>query len=101
MNWLLAIVADRAHKTYRHRRVQTQLIEVGPACDSPAGVDIARAIGRLTERQRLTVTLYYFLDLPIAEVAQVLRCAEGTVRSTLADARTRTRLRADLGDDYL
>jgi len=58
-----------------------------------------RAVCRLPSRQRLAVELHYYLDLPIADVAQVMRCADGTVKSTLSDARAR--LRTLLGEDYL
>lgn len=40
------------------------------------------ALGRLTKRQRAVVVLRYFEDLPEAEVAALLGCPVGTVRST-------------------
>jgi len=40
----------------------------------------------------LHVTLFYFLDLSVADVAQVLGCSVGTVKSALADARVRLRI---------
>ncbi|TMK55831.1 MAG: RNA polymerase sigma factor, partial [Actinobacteria bacterium] len=50
----------------------------------------------LPPRQRLAVELHYFVDLDVAETAAVMKCAEGTVKSTLADARER--LRSILGE---
>lgn len=58
-----------------------------------------RAIRQLSPRQRLVVDLHYFLGLTVADAAGVMRCSEGTVKSTLADARKR--LRDLLGEDYL
>ena len=58
-----------------------------PPSRTAAGVDLRRAIAALPERQRTTVYLHYYLDLPVREVAQVLGCADGTVKSTLHDAR--------------
>lgn len=41
-----------------------------------------RALARLTARQRTVLVLRYFEDLPEAEVARLLGCSVGTVRST-------------------
>ena len=86
-SWLLAIVADRARRRWL-RPPRTVLLEAHEAPE-PDGrrVDLRRAIAALPERQRTTVYLHYYLDLPVREVAQVLGCAEGTVKSTLHDAR--------------
>jgi RNA polymerase sigma-70 factor (ECF subfamily) len=94
--WLLAIAADQAAKARRRARRQ-------PVTDStaepvahtdlaaPGNVDLSRALGRLSRRQRLAVECVYFVGLSVAETAAVMRCAEGTVKSTLADARGKLR----------
>jgi RNA polymerase sigma factor (sigma-70 family) len=95
-SWLLAIVADQARK--HRKRVAARAWEEltdeigGSGADSGTdAVDIGAAIDRLTERQRLTVSLFYYLDLPVVEVAEVLACSVGTVKSTLSDARALSR----------
>lgn len=50
------------------------------------------ALARLTARQRMVLVLRYFEDLPEADVARVLGCSVGTVRSTTH--RSLARLRA-------
>ncbi|MET7295243.1 SigE family RNA polymerase sigma factor [Streptomyces griseoloalbus] len=50
------------------------------------------ALARLTARQRAVLVLRYFEDLPEAEVARILGCSVGTVRSTTH--RSLARLRA-------
>lgn len=60
---------------------------------------LQRAVGRLSERQRLAVDLVYYVDLPLAEAAQVMGCSEGTVKSTLYDARQRLRTLLEVTDD--
>jgi RNA polymerase sigma factor (sigma-70 family) len=96
--WLLAIVADRARRHRTRTRQHLELVE-GPADEVGRDVDLERAIGRLAQRQRLAVDLYYFVGLDVAGCAEVMRCAEGTVKATLHQARER--LRTLLGDDYL
>ncbi|MGY1584934.1 SigE family RNA polymerase sigma factor [Streptomyces sp. MN13] len=50
------------------------------------------ALSRLTARQRTVLVLRYFEDLPEADVARLLGCSVGTVRSTTH--RSLARLRA-------
>jgi DNA-directed RNA polymerase specialized sigma24 family protein len=86
--WLLAIVADQARQ--RRRRKPEGFAKAGVFSFEP-DVDLERAIARLAHRQRLAVELHYFVGLGVKEAAQVMGCAEGTVKSTLADARERLR----------
>ncbi len=46
-------------------------------------------VRNLPDRQRAAVALYYLDDLPLAEIAEILDCAEGTVKSLLFKGRTR------------
>ena len=96
--WLLAIVADQSRRTRLRRRPTVELVD-GPAPEVRREDDLAleAALARLPRRQRLAVSLHYFVGLPVAECAAVMGCAEGTVKSTLYDARRR--LREELGDD--
>jgi len=56
-----------------------------------------QAVVGLPERQRAAVVLRYFEDLPEAEIANVLQCSVGTVKSQLSKARSK--LEAVLGPD--
>ena len=86
--WLLAIVAEESRRTRRRRRVTSELVDRAVADPPREGdLDLERALRRLAPRQRLAVELHYFLGLPVAETAAVMDCAEGTVKSTLSDAR--------------
>ncbi|MHB8691077.1 MAG: SigE family RNA polymerase sigma factor [Solirubrobacteraceae bacterium] len=44
--------------------------------------ELVKALATLPPRQRAVLVLRYFLDLPEAEVASVLDCSLGTVKST-------------------
>ncbi len=70
-----------------------------PDCPGPADMAaelalrlaVQRALGSLTTRQRAVLVLRVFDDLPEAQVAQVLNCATGTVKSTMARALAKLR----------
>lgn len=96
--WLIAIVRDRGTRHRARRRTHLELAAAdGPAATADPDVDLERAIRALPARQREALDLYYFVDLDIATVAQVMGCAPGTVRATLHQARAA--LRALIGDD--
>lgn len=43
-----------------------------------------RALGRLPERQRVAIVLRFYEDLPEAQIAEILRCRPGTVKSRVS-----------------
>ena len=113
--WLLRIVANEARNRRRsagrREALALRLVEGRPdggAAPSPEGAAfdrarsdaLVRAMGRLKEDDRLVLAYRYFLDLSEAELAHVLGCRPGTVKSRLHRALGRLR---DLlpGDDGL
>lgn len=95
--WLLSIVANEAHRATARRRRPLTIGAPQPASSPEDVLDLATAIRRLAPRQKLAVDCFYFVGLSIAETAAIMECSEGTVKSTLADARLR--LRNALGSD--
>ena len=69
--------------------------------DSPAPGDVAAdvavrmavrsALGSLTHRQRTVIVLRVFDDLPEAQVAEILNCSVGNVKSTASRALAKLR----------
>lgn len=98
--WLLAIVADRARRHRSRREPATQqLIDLPMAApEVEASMDLDRAVASLPARQRLAVELHYLLGLDVRECAAVMGCSDGTVKSTLFDARARLRMILDEGE---
>ncbi len=100
-SWLLAITANHARRAWRNQATapsSARAVDQPAESDNATRIDIQRAVADLTGRQRLAVELYYFLGLPVAEVAQVMGCSVGTVKSTLADSRRLLRIK--LGERY-
>jgi len=96
--WLMAITANEARKSHRFRRAIEPLADtLRQPIHAPEGrLDLLSALRHLARRQRLAVDCFYFAGLTVAETAAVMGCSEGTVKSTLADARAA--LRRSLGD---
>jgi RNA polymerase sigma factor (sigma-70 family) len=90
-SWLLAITADQARKSWRRRFVFVGQLERPEPASSDTEIDVEAAVSRLPGRQRLAVDCFYFGGLTVAETAAVMRCSQGTVKSTLSDARARLR----------
>lgn len=101
--WLLAVTADQGRRLRRRRRRDFALAGRGGGIGADltsagSNLDLRRAVNALPRRQRQAVLLFYFVDLSVADTAQLMRCAGGTVKSTLADARTKLAL--ELGDTH-
>ena len=82
--WFLTVVANECRSA---RRSRWRLVLPFPEIASwrrPVGleerIDLAVALDRLPSRHLMALSLYYHLDLPIAEVARILGCSEGAAR---------------------
>ncbi|HVL91604.1 MAG TPA: sigma-70 family RNA polymerase sigma factor [Actinomycetota bacterium] len=76
----------------RHRRVAASPVAAGG--DLADLIAVRDALMRLSERQRAAVVLRYYEDLPEAEIADLIGCRPGTVKSLLS--RAMDALRAEL-----
>ncbi|MGW1591385.1 SigE family RNA polymerase sigma factor [Streptomyces sp. NPDC002386] len=88
---------SRWRSAWRRREVVVaEPPEAGAAADGSGAAELRlvlrTALSRLTPRQRTVLVLRYFEDLPEADVARLLGCSVGTVRSTTH--RSLARLRA-------
>lgn len=92
--WLIAIAADRARRR-RVRSPRLHLVELeavptpveSDSTDWSGQLDVRNAIARLPRRQKQAVLLFYYVDLNVRDVAEIMGCAPGTVKSTMSDAR--------------
>jgi RNA polymerase sigma-70 factor (ECF subfamily) len=94
--WLHRIVARRAldrAAILRGRRTREESLEhldapvVAGTAPSRGSRRIARLMETLPDTQRGVVTLFYFEERPVAEIARALMIPEGTVKTHLARAR--------------
>jgi RNA polymerase sigma-70 factor (ECF subfamily) len=80
----LAVKSVRREKAVRHAEAQLAV----PPMSEPDR-DVMDAIRRLPAHQRAAVVLYYFEDLALADVAELMGCAHATARVHLHRARQR------------
>jgi RNA polymerase sigma factor (sigma-70 family) len=89
--WVRRVAIRLAMQSVRRERLRSLLErEVDPP--APAGsvdVDVMKAIRTLPRMQRAAVVLFYFEDLPVGEVADIMGCAAATARVHLHRARSR------------
>ena len=87
------LVAERRARARAGGRAGEAIEERDPAVEEV--VTVRRAVAALPRRQRAAVVLHYFLDLPLAEVAQHMETTVPAVKALLH--RAVRRLRSDGG----
>jgi RNA polymerase sigma-70 factor (ECF subfamily) len=96
--YVVALNAERRHWRRAQRQSgyedQRDVLLVDPAGGVVTTIVIRDALGRLAPRQRAVVALRYLADLRVSEIAEVMGCAEGTVKAALHQALRN--LRVDL-----
>lgn len=84
---LVRTAIDESRRFWHRERPSDALPDrSGPEADPDLAIDLRRALAALPVRQRATLVLRHWEDLPVPEVARLLRCSEGTVKSQSAKA---------------
>lgn len=106
--WLYTIALNISRSRLRKRKTQEKLwhtlqsifqVQSGKPFSPEEAViqnekDAAlwEALKGLGEKHRITLTLFYFHDLSVAEIAQIMKTNEGTIHSRLHIGRERLRV---------
>ena len=96
-SWIYAITRNRCLTALERRRSLDSLDELGeeaefglPATGQPGdgrAEELLELVQLLPERLRRVLLLYYYEERSVSEVALMLGCPEGTVKTTLFRAR--------------
>ena len=102
-SWVLVVAINAERRQWRRApTIAPGEPECGVAPDHASAVttvmSVRSALEELTARQRAAVVLRYQADLPIAEIATALGCADGTVKATLHQALSKLRVELEDGE---
>jgi RNA polymerase sigma factor (sigma-70 family) len=101
--WLYRCVMNRSVSALRRMAIEAKVVarmgrQRRPAPpDSDDGVAVRRAVRSLPSKQATAVSLHYFADLPVEQVAEVMGIPDGSVKSLLHRARATLRSKLDSG----
>ncbi len=95
--WIYRIAINHHHRQARKLRIKSwlgfddvpvQVLSTSPDDADPAEKDqrtrkVARAVSALPDEFKETVVLHYFQDQSCEQIAKIMNCSEGTVKSRL------------------
>lgn len=93
--WVHRVAINLANSYFRRRAAEArakrrledqQLTHRASGLDSAAAITIRSAVSSLPRRQRTALILRYYIDLPVRDVAVLMECPEGTVKTLTSKA---------------
>lgn len=94
--WVVSVATNEVRRRGRRRQLERRTLKLlmplersSTTVPDESAEDLRRAFGTLSFRQRQVVALFYFHDLDVKSIADVLVVSEGTVKKALSRARTR------------
>lgn len=86
--WLTTVALNLARSHFRRAAVERRFLrrerrEDHHDLDAADKVSVRATIAQLPSRQKTALLLRYYADLPITEIAELMQCAEGTVKTLL------------------
>lgn len=92
-SWILKILINKCYDIIRKNK-KVKYLNEKMQIEEEAYYDIysneselENVLTQLDEKLKLVVVLYYYDDLPVAEISKILNIPEGTVKSRLSRAR--------------
>lgn len=100
--WLLRVTVnycrDALKSPWRRRRVSWEKLPETPVFDKPQQAALYREVMALPEKYRTVLNLFYYEELSVREIGELLGVGDSTVTTRLA--RARRRLKERLGEDW-
>ena len=83
VNWCL----DQPRSPWRRRRVDWDSLENQPAFETPEQGELYQAVMSLPEKYRTVLDLFYYEELSVREIGEVLGLGQSAVTTRLSRAR--------------
>jgi RNA polymerase sigma-70 factor (sigma-E family) len=90
--WVRRVAIREASRARRKPRALALAPEQPGGAETPADLDLRRALLSLPSNQRAAIVLHYLEDLPLAQVAELMGVATSTAKVHLHRARKRLAL---------
>lgn len=90
--WLVRILLNKCYDIQRRQSRYTSVEEAPEAAREPdwdTRLDVGRVMGLLGSQDQLILSLYYYDDLSVRQIAEALSISEGAVRTRLNRSRKR------------
>nr|WP_114384114.1 sigma-70 family RNA polymerase sigma factor [Paenibacillus prosopidis] len=88
--WMFRILINECNKILKRQKAN-MLVEELPTVSSSVSeyetVDLKEAVDRLDETLRTVIILYYFEDMSLKQISEILETSEGAVKTRLHRAR--------------
>ena len=103
--WLIRVAVNRAKDLttsfWRKNKVIWEEYMGEAVFEDPADSRIFEAVMNLPKKYRIVIHLYYYEEYSVREIARILRCRDGTVKSQLSRGRVllKNMLREEWNDD--
>ena len=103
--WLIRVVINRAKDIrssfWRRNQANWEEEMASLPFEEPEDSRLFQAVMNLPEKYRTVIHLFYYEDYDIQEIAQLLGCPGGTIKSRLSRARAllKDRLKEDWNND--
>ncbi|GED14637.1 sigma-70 family RNA polymerase sigma factor [Aneurinibacillus migulanus] len=101
--WLIRILINECKRILQRKKRLVPLIELKQTqttTDDYGHIEIQEVVDSLEEELRIIVVLYYFNDLPIKRISQILEQPIGTIKSRLHRARLKLANLFELHDEH-
>ncbi len=97
-SWVIRILINECYvmlRRFKRERPTDELPEPEPQPDPDANPDVFRALYSLKRDLRLPLVLHYVEGYPLEDIARILRIPCGTVKSRMARARKKLKLKLE------